>query len=269
MVISLSSGSKRRPASPRRWLLAGVMVVCLCAPAVASASAVRLTAGFGPAARLGSDTELRIGLRVDLRQASSPVAAIHLLYPSSLGVATSGLGVATCRRAELEAHGLAACSPNSVMGRGSVLVQARPFTSIREAAQITVLAGPPQHGHFALLFYADGESPAGVQLVDAGAIAPAGSPFGGDLFVENLEVIPGIEGITVALMQMRFTLGPRDLIYYEASRRKRPYRPEGIILPNTCPRRGFSFQADLTLEDHSRITATTTAPCPPDAPHAR
>ena len=48
------------------------------------------------------------------------------------------------------------------------------------------------------------------------------------------------EGPDVALTQMQTTLGPSGLIYNERRGGKTVFfRPEGILLPRSCPRDGF------------------------------
>ncbi|MEY2425748.1 MAG: hypothetical protein QOI61_1320 [Actinomycetota bacterium] len=246
---------------PRRLLLV-VVVLCACLPAAAAATpVVQLTAAFAPGARLGAGAALRIGLRIDPRQPSA-VTEIHLWYPASLGIATSGLGLATCRHAVLEAHGPAACPPNSVMGYGFARVEARPF-GIRESARLTLLAGSERNGHLDLLVYADGEQPASVQMIDPGQLRPAPPPYGGDLAVQLLP-IPGLDEITIALLHINFSLGARDITYYDYSRHKPiAYHPDGIALPGRCPRGGFPFHADLSFADLSHNTANATVRCPP------
>lgn len=194
------------------------------------------------------------------------MSRVELLIPASLGITTSGLGLATCRRAVLQARGPAACSPNAVMGYGSVYVQAHPYDSIRESARLTLLAGPVQDNQPSVLVYADGEQPASVQLVDPGMLLPAPAPFGGSLSVRDLELIPGIENITVSILRLQIVLGPRGLIYYEhVASRRGPYHPDGIALPTSCPRGAFPFQVRLTLQDGSRVDGRTAVPCPPAA----
>jgi hypothetical protein len=248
----------------RQLVVLVVVVLCACLPATAVAvPAVRLTAAFAPGARLGAGTALRIGLRIDPRKAPSAVTVIRLQYPASLGIATSGLGVASCRRAALEASGPAGCPSGSIMGYGSARVEARPY-GIFENARITLFAGPRHDGQLGLLVYADGEQPASVQLVDPGQLLPAPAPYGGDLSVQLLP-IPGLEDITIALLRLSISIGARDIVYYDDSGPRRiAYHPDGVVLPSTCPRGGFRFRVLLDFEDASHGIATTTVGCPPE-----
>jgi len=242
----------------------------------AANGAVTLSASFPPGARLGAETPIRLALRVDTRKAPAAVRELRLRFPASLGLATSGLGAATCRRtaAELAAVlidglGLAGCSPNAVMGRGSARAEVRfppgPAagpTKIPELASVTMLAAPPIDERFGLLFLANGLRPFGATLVFAGTIEPAKAPFGGTLLM-RAPAVPNQFGVDVALTSIAFEIGAPGIRYTERrGGRTVSYRPEGIVLPHRCPRGGFPFEADLTLADGSRVRAATAIRCP-------
>ncbi|HMJ01391.1 MAG TPA: hypothetical protein VK506_00535, partial [Conexibacter sp.] len=65
----------------RGGLIAAVLVALAgtWAGTARGAEPVRLTAGFGPAARLGAPSALRLGLHVDPRRKPSPVTEVRLL----------------------------------------------------------------------------------------------------------------------------------------------------------------------------------------------
>lgn len=238
--------------------------------------AVSLRASFPSGARLGAETPIRLALRVDTRRARAAVRELRLRFPASLGLATSGLGAETCQRttAELAAvlidgHGLAGCSPNAVMGRGTARAEVRfppgPAagpTMIPEYASVTMLAAPFANEQFGLLFLANGLRPFGATLVFAGTIEPAKAPFGGTLLM-RAPAVPNQFGVDVALTAIAFEIGSPDLRYSERrGGRTVSYKPEGVVLPPRCPRGGFPFEADLTLADGSRVHAATAVPCP-------
>jgi hypothetical protein len=238
--------------------------------------AVTLRASFPPGARLGAETPIRLALRVDTRKAPAAVRELRLRFPASLGLATSGLGAETCQRtvAELTAvmidgAGLAGCSPNAVMGRGTARAEVRfppgPAagpTIVPEYASVTMLAAPFVDERFGLLFLANGLRPFGATLVFAGTIEPAKAPFGGTLLM-RAPTVPNQFGVDVALTAIAFEIGSPDLRYSERrGGRTVRYKPEGVVLPPRCPRGAFPFAADLTLADGSRVRAATAVPCP-------
>jgi hypothetical protein len=216
--------------------------------------------------RLGARTTVYFALH--LAQAdggtSSPLTRLELLYPANLGIGTSGLGFATCEAAQLETTGLTNCSAESVMGRGEAVVDVPigPRT-IAETTRLTLLAGPGNEGHLGLFFFAAGSSPVVARLVFPGVLLPAPVPYGGDVSIELNPVTVLPEGPEVSVVEMRGTIGPSGITYYRnVAGKVVPYQPEGIVVPDVCPRGGFPFSARLTFEDGHVVTARTTAPCP-------
>jgi hypothetical protein len=191
---------------------------------------------------------------------------IRVLYPASLGVTTSGLGLAACRRPASDFEqvmipgiGLAGCPRNAVMGYGTARGEVRLGTlTIPETASLTVLAGPVQRGLLGLVAYVDGRHPFGVKLAFAGQVQSAPAPFGGTLSI-RLPPVPNEFDAVVALIRLRLTLGSHDIKYYD---RGVAYRPDGILVPDQCPRGGFRFRARLSFQDGSRTVANATVPCP-------
>jgi hypothetical protein len=235
------------------------------ASADAAAPTAKLSAALTPE-RLGGGTTIHFGFTVAYPpgQLPSPPRKIELLYPAELGIATSGLGIATCRAAKLEAKGPPGCPSDSVIGYGSGLVEV-PFgpETLLEAMRVTTFMAPLKAGHLGLLFYADGETPVSAQLVFPGLVLPARFPFGGDLDT-NLPLVPTLpEAPDAALMELTTTLGPSHITYYEYSRgHSIPYRPRGIRLPRTCPHGGFRFAATFTFADQTNASAHAEVPCP-------
>ncbi len=245
------------------------MAVCaLCVWPVAPARsdpAVSLTAALTPE-RLGAGTTIHFGFTIPIPvgHAAVPIRQIDLLYPANLGIATSGLGLSTCRAEILEARGPPGCPSNSVMGYGSGLVEV-PFgpETLQETTRTTTFMAPVHNGQLSLLFYVDGESPVSAQLVFPGLVLAAPDPFGGDLNA-ILPLIPSVpEAPDAALVKLKTTLGPSHITYYEYRKGHTiPYHPRGILLPRSCPHGGFQFAAQFTFNDGSHSSAHATVPCP-------
>jgi hypothetical protein len=227
--------------------------------------AVALRAALIPE-RLGAGTTIKFSftIAVPAGQAPVPARSIDLLYPANLGIATSGLGLSTCRASTLEALGPPGCPSDSVMGYGSGTVQV-PFGPevLRERTRMTTFMAPVENGHLGLLFYANGESPVSAQLVFPGLVLPADAPFGGELSTQ-LPLVPTVpEAPDAALVALSTTIGPSHITYYEYIKGHFiPYHPRGILLPRTCPHGGFRFAAQFAFENGTRADAHTTVPCP-------
>jgi hypothetical protein len=234
-------------------------------PAAATAQRASLTAALTPE-RLGQGTTIFFGFTIHTTtgKVPSPLIDVDLLYPSNLGLATSGLGLATCDAATLSVYGPEGCPSQSQMGYGQALVEV-PFGPeiIQETATTRVFMAHVSHGRLGLLFFADGREPVYAQLVFHGLVLPAPAPYGGDL-ATRIPLVPTLPGAPyAAIVRLRTTIGPAHLTYYQRDRSGfHPYHPRGIILPRTCPRGGFRFAARFTFEDGTHAVAHTSVPCP-------
>ncbi len=231
----------------------------------AEAPSTTLSASFAPE-RLGQRTTLSFGFRLRAGAGRVPPALteVDLSYPNYLGIALSGLGLATCTETALQASGPQGCPADSIMGHGTALAEiALGPEVVRESAPLTILRASDQEGHIALLFSAMGTIPLAAGVVFPGILLPAPAPYGGllSMTVPLIASIPGAPD--VALVQLRSTLGPSRIVYYEqVAGRTLAYQPPGILLPDSCPPGGFPFAAAFTFADGGRAHAATTVPCP-------
>jgi hypothetical protein len=268
---TLHGARARRTRFARRGIpLAVAVVFGICVPASVPASAPA-----APAASLsGSFIPERLGQRTTLDFAFSfsvpagtvppPLTQIELRYPNYLGIGLSGLGLATCSAETLEASGPVGCPPNSIMGYGGALTGIVLGSEIiTESTPITILRTANQEGHFALLFYAEGTTPVTTRIVFPGLLLPASSPFGGLVSI-GVPLVPTLPGAPyISVLKLRATLGPHKVTYFEQSNgRTLAYEPIGILLPNSCPRRGFPFDAQFSFLGGAVATARTAVPCP-------
>jgi hypothetical protein len=252
-------------AIARASILCAIALACSCCASASAAPAVKLEAAFTPE-RLGAGTTVHVGFQVLARagRAPSPVTGIDLLYPHELGLGSSDLGLETCAPSLLEGSGPVACPTDSLMGRGSAVVEVPSRTdSVLEQAHVTLISGPVQNGHFGLLFFASGDLPVLAGLVFPGLLQSARSPFGGNLETK-LPLVPSVpEGPDVALTQMQTTIGPSGIVYTERVGGKLiSFHPKGILLPGSCPRGGFPFAVRLSFQDGASARASTKVPCP-------
>jgi hypothetical protein len=235
-------------------------------PARAGATeSVRLQATLTPE-RLGQSTTIGFDFQVTSPDGKvpPPMTAASVLYPGNLGIALSGLGLATCSALRLKALGGQGCPPDSVMGYGTALAEIPIGPEIlHETAQITIYRTTTHDGHLALLIYATGQSPVDAQIVFPGLLLLAPPPFGGQVDA-TIPLVPSLpEAPNVSVVRFNSTLGPQHITYYEHIHgRTVAYHPKGLLLPNTCPPGGFPFAAELSFEDGSHASARTTVPCP-------
>jgi hypothetical protein len=235
------------------------------AGAAAAAQTVKLSVGLNPE-RLGGGTTIEFAFQVAVHrgQAPSPLSSVDLLYPANIGLVTSGLGLSTCAAATLEASGPEGCPPDALMGRGSAVVEI-PLGrhTITETGDITTWMGPLQNGRLSLLFFAEGRAPVFAQLIFPGLVLDASAPFGGRLATQIPEIPSFPEAPDAAIVQMRATIGPKGIVYFQrVGHRRVGYQPNGIVLPKRCPRGGFAFAAVFAFLDGSKAHARANVACP-------
>ncbi len=242
------------------------LLVCACLPAAARATpTVDLHARFVPE-RLGGYTTLEFDAQISTTDGlvAPPLAELDVRYPQDIGISVGELGLETCPRTTLEALGPEGCPADSRMGEGSALAEVPIGPHVfSEQAAVTILRAPEENGHLALLLFANGLSPVYAQIAFPGLLLPATVSYGGSVDIA-VPLVPGLPGgPDVSVVQLRATLGPQGLTYYErVGSQLVPYKPRGILLPRKCPRGGFDFSAAFTFLDGSRTIAATSVPCP-------
>ncbi len=242
------------------------LLICACLPAVAQATpTVVLHASFMPE-RLGQNTTLEFSAQISTTDGlvAPPLTELDVRYPQNIGISVGELGLETCAKTTLEILGPEGCPADSRMGEGSALAEVPIGPHVyREHATVTILRAPEENGHLALLLFASGLTPVYAQIPFTGLLLPAAVPYGGsvDIAVPLVPSLPG--GPDVSVVQLKATLGPLGLTYYERIRgRLVAYKPRGILLPRKCPREGFAFSANFTFLDGSRTSANANVPCP-------
>ncbi len=240
------------------------LTLLLCgwwATAASASDSARISAVLAPE-RLGSATTLTFGFAIsDAGRAPSALSEIDVGYPSNLGFATSGLGVAPCLTAQLEAIGQSACPANSRMGHGEAEVEIPIGPEVvREQVTIEVFAGPSPDGYLHILAYVVGLFPIEARVVLSGVLLP------GHLNIA-MPPIPSLpSGPYVAVSYMRLILGGRLTYYERVAGKNVAYHPAGVGLPRSCPHGGFPFTASFAFIDGRHSRAGTAVPCPPHRP---
>jgi hypothetical protein len=242
----------------RAHVIATAFALCACLPGTApGATTATMSAAFAPE-RLGAATTVSFSFQIAAdERAQALLTGIDFHYPANLGIATSGLGVASCAVAELEAHGPSICPPDSRMGYGSALVEIPIGPElVRETAHVALLAGPSHDGYLHLLLSATGESPVAARIVLSTQLLPG-------LLRITVPPIPSLpEAPYVSVVRMHLTLGGH-LIYHERVHgRDVAYHPAGVGLPRSCPRGGFPFAASFAFLGGGHAEARTAVACP-------
>jgi hypothetical protein len=252
-----------------RQALLATLAALACLPASAQATeSARLHVRFTPE-HLGHGTtiDLEIAIIAPAGQIPSPLTEATISYPDALGVDVSGLGLATCSRATLELLGPNYCPSDSRMGQGSALAElAIGPEIIHEGAEIQIVRAP-RLGQTALFFYVNAATPVSVPIILPGLLTSG--PGAEESIHIDVPLVPTLpEAPDVAVIRLHATLGPKGLTYYEhVHGHFIPYHPDGILLPNRCPRGGFAFSAGFAFLDDTHTATHATVPCP--AGHSR
>jgi hypothetical protein len=247
--------------------LVAALAACACLPAgAAGAPAVSLHAAFHPE-HPGRTTTVSLGIRIAPGAGEivpPPLAEANLRFPAGLAITLSGLGIDTCSAATLESAGPTACPANSWMGEGKVVAELpihhEPF---REDAQVAIVRGPEVDEHLVMLFDVYDETAVNTEIILSGQLLPESGPFDGRLAIEMplVQTFPGAPDLAVS--ELSFVLGPPELTYYERVHDKIvPYTPNGIRLPEHCPRDGYPFAIELGFPGGAQAAASTAVPCP-------
>lgn len=235
----------------------------------AATSPVRFDVRFAGDARLGRDTSVTLGLRVD--PGLAPVTEFRVLTPAGIDLALSRLGAQSCRRpASAVADVLGPvveepCPANALMGTGVAtanLVFDRE-ESFPGAGRVSLFAGASVKDHPGLVAIVNTYNPARMQLTYAGYlyVPPPAFGLGIALLVSPIPEPPF--GAPVALSTFTMTIGGPSITYVRTrAGRRQSYHPGGIPLPDRCSSRGFRFRVILRLADGSRRMADDRVPCP-------
>jgi hypothetical protein len=256
--------------SRRAVALAALATALPCSLVPASARAVSeratLQASFGPD-RLGAPTTITFGFHLATSEGAAPppLTSLDLKLPAGMNYTTTTLGLAICQPAALLAQGLAGCPPNSRLGFGSADVEVPFGTGAgHEIPEVQAVAGPSPNGNLVVLFYANGLYPVSAQLTFSGEVLPASGRFGSQL-ATNVPLVTSVPGgPDVSIVSVTTTIGPSHLTYYKhVHGRLVPFHPQGVSVPERCPRGGFPFVAEFDFQDGTSTSAATTVPCPP------
>ncbi len=257
------TASRARAAAP-----AIVAVVVLAGGAQSAAAGGTVTAAPGPATtlvtrfepyRLGSAATVSFQLLIDPapQTPALPLETVEVMFPRDLGLATSGLGVASCQPATLEELGPSACPANAKMGSGRAVVEL-PFGPelVIEEVPLAIYAAPSPDGYIHLAILASGKQPVQAVVVINAVLYPGRLAIA----VPSVPGLPG--GPDVALLAIHAAIGA-GLTYYERrDGRDVAYRPRGIGLPGSCPRGGFQMGARFRFSGGESSYARSAVACP-------
>lgn len=237
---------------------------CLLAAGVAwAAETLTSHATFSPD-KLGSPTNLSFTGKFSSPGGGVPSPITKLTAYLPAGVVIDARGAGTCPAAVLEASGPIACPANSRAGFGGGMGQFELAKEIiREPFTIDIFFAPREGGRLTFLVFVDARSPALVELVLKAREIAAPKPYGIGFSVD-VPLIPTLPEASNASVESAFvTLGSTNVAYYKTVRGRRSLvHVRGVVIPKSCPRRGFATKAIIDFADGSTLTTNPIIPCP-------
>lgn len=227
-----------------------------------SSRAFTLTARLTPNV-LGASTNLSTTMNlVEGLEVPKPLSGVVAYLPAGLRLDVRGMS--TCEITKLETDGPRGCPAESRVGFGGGVGEVDlGGMNVKEPYTLDFFLAPREHGHLALLIYANATSPAPVTLVLTAREVPAPRPYGFGLAVDvpSVSSVPGAANASVESSYV--SLGSPHAAYYRTIHGHRKLvHLKGLIAPTRCPRGGFPFETIVTFEDHTTSTGSYLFPCP-------
>ena len=201
---------------------------------------------FGAGAAL--ETEFKIS-GTEYGGFPSPLTLVTFYTPPGSKLTTKGF--TTCSAAILESHEVQKCPKKSVAGPKGEARGVVSFGSTRVHETLSVQPFFEAGGNLA--FYAEGTTPASIELLSPGKFSSAGGS--GPVFtgvVPLVETVPGAPYGSVEFIKVKvgaaFKKG-KKLVSYGT-------------LPKKCAKGGFPVKAELKFLGGETVTVNVKAPCP-------
>lgn len=180
----------------------------------------------------------------------SPVTGIVVDLPA--GVKLHPQGFATCPLATLESHEVQKCPKKSIAGSKGEVRGVVSFGGTRVNETLTLQAFFAPGGKLA--FFAEGTTPASIEILTTGGFTKAMPPFGEKFSAEVPLVITVPEAPYGSALSIKGIIGAA----YKQGKKLVPY---GTV-PKTCPKGGFKGKVEVTFLSGETVTAEPTVPCP-------
>ena len=247
-------------------LLAGLPAAASAAPVVTlKAAAVPIPINLsnphsptypGTGDILGAGTALEVEFTIQGTEyggSPSPITQIKTYAPAGSKLTTTGF--ATCSENIIKEKGPAGCPKKSF---ASPLGEARGqvsfgSTRVYETLSVQGFFAPASEGG-GLLFFADGTTPASIELISKGTISNAGGAFGPVVTAE----VPLVESVPGALDGSAEYIKVKVGAAYKKGKKLISY---GTV-PKKCPKGGFPLKAEVKFLSGEVVPAEYKAPCP-------
>jgi hypothetical protein len=242
-------------AAGRAWAMPAALSACAVLAASAHAETSATVTPLLSPDRLRARSTLSFTIRFADPSAGvpAPVRRSILRFPAGLTLEVPHLR--SCSLAHLRARGASGCPAESMLGRGSALVEAHLGSqTMAEHISLWVFLGPLRNLQPTIEIVGQGYTPLDERVVLGGTLGPSDAPYGEALTL----LIPPIPTLALepdaSIVTFSLVIGAR------AQRSARDANT--LRLPATCPEDGFPFAAEFTYADGSISNSTAMVPCP-------
>jgi hypothetical protein len=184
--------------------------------------------------------------------AGSPLPLIGVTFFLPAGAKVTSKGFVTCSSAILESHEVQQCPKKSIAGPKGSASGVVSFGATRVHETLSVQPFFESGGNLA--FYAEGTSPASIELLSTGKFSSAAGGFGPVLTAEVplVSTVPEAPYGSVEIIKVKvgaaFKQG-KKLVSYGT-------------LPKKCPKGGFPVKAEMMFLGNVVVPVSVKAPCP-------
>jgi hypothetical protein len=198
---------------------------------------------------------LKVTIGYEDPQSGVPAPLRHTLLrlPQALGMEVPLLR--SCSTATLRLRGPRGCPPQSRIGSGSALAEARAGSqTLSERVRLTAFLGPLVGLQPTFEIFAQGDTPFEQRIVLRGAVVPDEPPYGEDLEL----ALPPIHTLPLepdaSIVSLSLSIGPPP--------GARSRTANAVVVPSHCPAGGLPFAVQSSFADGSTTSATVSSPCP-------
>jgi hypothetical protein len=257
---------RRGSRTSRIRILLPTLAGCVClalAAAAWGAQTLSIHTTFTPD-KLGASTNLSATALFGSTTPGVPSPIRHVTAYGPAGLTLDVRGAGTCTVAKLEAVGPSACPADSRIGfGGGVGLLELAGEVIHEPFTLDFFLGPSEGGRVVVLIYVNAVTPVSVQLVLRAREVYGPRPYGWGVTFE-VPTIPTLPGASYASVEKTsFTFGDSKVAYFKTIHgRRKLVHVKGLIVPRSCPARGFPYEAAFSFEDGTANIYKGTIPCP-------
>lgn len=181
---------------------------------------------------------------------ASPLTQVTFYTPKGAKLRTAGF--TSCSQSVLESHEVQNCPKKSVAGPKGEANGTVSFGATRVHEKLSVQPFFESGGKLA--FYAEGVTPASIELLSTGAFSSPSSSWGPTLTAE----VPLVETVPGALLGSVESIKVKVGAAFKHGKKLISYG----TLPKTCPKGGFPVKSELKFLSGEVVTVTVKAPCP-------